>query len=101
MTKLKVVRCDLVAEGGEHELPPDIRKMVLGLAKAETSWTTVNDALKVAECRQAADVLEAATCKGIASLRTGLFTKQSLQEDVAAVYDALVKGLSLAGSRSC
>ena len=99
MTALKLVRCDIGAEGGEHELSPDIRKMVLGLAKAETRWTTVNDALKVPECRQAANVLEAATSKGIASLRSGFYTRQSLQEDVAAVYDALVKGLSLGSKK--
>ncbi|CAL8462037.1 g1568 [Coccomyxa elongata] len=75
--------------------------MVHGLSRAEGKNYIVKDTLKGAKRRQlgVAKKLEAATSKGIFSLRYGVFTEQSLHEDVAAVYDALVKGLSLGAKK--
>ncbi len=86
--------CNLFAEGQARELPLDL-DMVHGLSKSETRSYIVSDTLKGAECRQAAKALQAASFKGMIPLNHGDYAEQSLQEDIAAVYDALVKGLSL------
>ena len=75
--------------------------MIYCLSRAEEESKSLQAKLKTVQCSNEVKVLQEACLKGMAMLQGNACTRHSLQAEVAAVYSALDKALSLAVQEGC